>query len=82
MKVQLIHSSLNFTQNIPECMTVVGTRLKGSHFNVNLLNTAQQVINLEITLSQVINQTNKDFNPSALFKHLIQRICTSGFRSH
>lgn len=48
MKVQLIHGSLDFTQNIPECMTVVGTSLKGTHFNVNLLNTAQQVINLEI----------------------------------
>ena len=56
MKVQLIHSSLNFTQNIPECMTVVGTCLKGSHFNVNLLNTAQQVIDLEIKLSHLISQ--------------------------
>ena len=55
MKVQLIHCSLNFTQNIPECLTVVGTCLKGTHFDINLLNTAQQVINLEIKY-QIINQ--------------------------
>ena len=46
MKVQLIHSSLNFTQNISERLTVVSTSLKGTHLYINLLNTAQQVINL------------------------------------
>ena len=46
MKVQLIHSSLNFTQNISERLTVVSASLKGTHLYINLLNTAQQVINL------------------------------------
>ena len=46
MKVQLIHSSLNFTQNISERLTVVSASLKGTNFYINLLNTAQQVINL------------------------------------
>ena len=49
MKVQLIHSFLNFAQNISECLTVVGTSFQGTHFNVNLLYTAQQVINLQHT---------------------------------
>ena len=56
MEVQLIHSSLNFAQNIPECLTDVGTSLKGAHFNVNLLNTAQQVINLEISEKKLCNE--------------------------
>ena len=47
MKVQLIHSFLNFAQNISECLTVIGTSFQGTHFNVNLLYTAQQVINLQ-----------------------------------
>lgn len=78
MKVQLIHCSLNFTQNIPECLTVVGTCLKGTHFNINLLNTAQQVINLDTkyqTITTLINpySSAKGFPIQPYIWHFIKK---------
>ena len=70
MEVQLIHSTLDFAQDISECLTVVSTRLQWADLNVNLLNTAKQVINLLVQKCLTSKITFK----TALYLYLTEKL--------